>query len=119
MIKLVTLIKRKPGVSLDAFKRHEETRHVVLTKKIMGDDLLDYVRNYPVADDLVRFGADNDYDAIIECTFADRAAFERAIAATNRPENRALFKADYEQYLDLASVRQSVVEVRTRMDGVY
>lgn len=107
------MIRKKDGISFEAFRHHEEHLHVPLVKSIMGADLLAYIRNYPLDGASTGFRSGIDYDAIIESHFADREAYDRAIAAANRPENRAKLKADYTHYLDVDSVRQSLVEVVT------
>lgn len=112
MIKLVTCIRRKPGLTFEQFRHHEECEHVPLVRSIMGSDLVAYVRNYPTQGGSTGFKSNIEYDAIVESHFPDRAAFDRAIAAANSPQNSARLKADYERYLDVGSVRQSLVEVR-------
>src|SRR3546814_14773322 len=48
MIKMLWLLKRKPGMSKEAFREHYENSHVVLAHKYVGHLLEGYHRNYPV-----------------------------------------------------------------------
>lgn len=111
MIKLITMMRRKPGITAAEFRDYEENSHVPLVREIMGENLIGYVRHYPNAGLSTGFKNEIDYDLVVASIFPDMAAYHRAMAAANEPENRARLKQDYSQYLDVGSVRQSLVEV--------
>jgi len=118
MIKMMALLFRKPGMSVEDFRDHYETRHVPLVKSLMGDDLVRYVRNYAGAGTPFAVGEERPgFDCITEFHFADRAGYERAIASCEHPDNAPAVRADEARFLDMPRIQVSVVEVRDRTDG--
>lgn len=79
MLKLVTLIPRKPGTTRDQFIDHYENRHVPLTHSHFSQ-FCRYVRNYPTGGNLHYAGMsaipDAPFDAIIERWFESHADFD-------------------------------------------
>lgn len=76
MHKILIFLKRRPGISTEAFRDYYETRHAPLCRKYMkGADR--YLRRYldplPDADGKL---VDPPYDVITETWFADRAVFD-------------------------------------------
>ena len=49
MLKMVILIKKKPGMSREDFINHYETSHAVIGKRLLGQLWTKYVRNYPMS----------------------------------------------------------------------
>jgi len=120
MIKMIAVLNRKPGLSFEEFRRHYETSHVPLVKGLMGDNLLQYVRNYSGdAANPFPVGPGADFDCVTEFHFPDQAAFERAVAAVEHPDNAPAVRADEARFLDTDRVKIAMVEVSTRTDGVY
>jgi uncharacterized protein (TIGR02118 family) len=111
MIKLVALLKRKPGMSREEFIAHYEMRHVPLAMQLtaIGHD---YRRNYPhtVRSDGQEIDAAPEYDAITEVWFHDQRAYEAFSASMKTPQIRKCIVADEEQFLDRASSRIFIVE---------
>ena len=115
MIKIVFLLKRKPGMTREAFREHYENVHSELARKYIGHLLLKYTRNYvDIAgghqeDAIVGVssagGAEPDYDVITEMVLAreeDLAEMERI---NNLPELKPIFAADEERFLDRHALR--------------
>lgn len=118
-LKVFIYAYRKPGISLEDFKKHYEA-HVELIKRLSGDDFpLSHKRNYIArssventpegattrnattpATVLVGQQSDFDFDAYAEVTFADQAAFQAFGAKVYAPEAAAQIAADEEQFLD-------------------
>lgn len=104
MIKLVALLKRKPGMSREDFIAYYEMRHAPLAMQLtsMGHD---YRRNYPrtVRVEGREVDAAPEYDVITEVWFHDQRAYEAFAASMRTPQVRAQIVADEEQFLDRAS----------------
>ncbi len=100
MIKFVSLLKRRPGMSFEEFVTYYETRHAVL-----GAEHLPGAQHYerrflrPVPhpiDGSLR----EDYDCITELWFDDREAMEKSFAHLGEPDIAALFAEDEEKLFD-------------------
>ncbi|OGM44708.1 hypothetical protein ABOM_007352 [Aspergillus bombycis] len=118
-LKVLIYAYRKPGISLEDFKKHYEA-HVDLIKHLSGEDFpLSHKRSYvarntaetPVegasdrnpltpATVLVGQQTDFDFDAYGELTFTDQAAFQAFGAKVYAPEAAAQIAADEEKFLD-------------------
>ena len=46
MFKVIWLLRRKPGITMDQFRNHYENSHARLAQKYFGDLMLSYKRNY-------------------------------------------------------------------------
>ena len=73
MVKSITLIKRKPGISRDEFIRHYEDVHVPLSLKHFC--FKRYVRNYIIPPDV----EDAQYDCITEIWYDNWAEYHECI----------------------------------------
>jgi uncharacterized protein (TIGR02118 family) len=86
MIKLLALLKRRPGLSLEAFRSHYENTHAPLALTYMPEATR-YVRRYLVPSQFPASVADQDeYDVVTEIDFRDAAAFETAMNRASTPE---------------------------------
>src|SRR5439155_24974437 len=92
MVKFVVVLYRKRGASRAEFRRYLEHVHGPLAEAIPG--LHRYVQNH-VAEDASR--ADPGWDAVVELSWDDRDAMERAWAS---PEGRRS-TADLDAFADL------------------
>lgn len=121
MIKIVTLLKRKPGMSRDAFIAHYEQVHAPLAVTLIPG-LVGYRRSY-IDPSRPAFGQNSEspgFDAITELLFADEAAYEGALAAFARPEVAAAIAADEENLFDRTCIKAYVVEEhRSTFKGEY
>ena len=79
MLKVISLLKRKEGMSLEEFRKWALEEHPPLGKKLPG------VRHYRMSV-VLEDKADNPYDAVSEFWFDDEAA---RVAAFNTPEGQA------------------------------
>ncbi len=114
MIRVMWLLRRKPGISFEQFRHHYETSHALLGNTYLGHLLLAYRRNYilPVGTStgsplLQRVLASKawDYDCITEWELADEAAFEGVLDTLANPAIGKIFHDDEEHFLDRSSVR--------------
>lgn len=119
MIKMIAVLKRKPGMSFADFKKHYEASHVPLVSKIMGHHLKAYVRNYSDGPNPFPVGIPNEYDCVTEFHYETMADLEAAAAEIEKPENAPLVREDEKRFLDVDTVCVFVADTRTRLDGVF
>lgn len=111
MIKLIGLLKKKPGLSRQEFIDYYENHHAPLACRLlpMGKD---YRRSYPTK---MRMNGKEtndafEYDVVTEVWFEDAAAYQAFNAAMSRPEVLAEVIADEERFLDRANNRIMITE---------
>ncbi|KAJ5715973.1 uncharacterized protein N7483_013154 [Penicillium malachiteum] len=127
-VKAFVHIFRKPGLSLEDFKKHYEG-HAELIKHLSGEHFpLSHKRTYiarnavEVAPEgaserntktpaiiLVGKQSDFDFDAYAELTFADQAAFQAFSAKIRAPEAAAQIAADEEKFLDKSKLGVALI----------
>ena len=103
-VKVILLLKRKPGVTPEEFRRVYETGHSRLGMEKVGHLLLDYRRdylgdgsNFAAAAPVSKDGAaqvEVPYDAVTEIVFRDMAALEQCNRIIGDPETRKFFSED-------------------------
>ncbi|MBE0480291.1 MAG: EthD domain-containing protein [Dehalococcoidia bacterium] len=103
MIKGISLLKRKQGISREEFLRHYEEVHVPLAMKHFP--FKKYVRNYVTGDAV-------DFDCITEVWFETMEDCEKAAAFSVSPEYK-IISDDEEKFMDRASIVAFLVEERT------
>jgi hypothetical protein len=113
MVKIVILIKKKPGMSREDFINHYETSHAVIGKNLLGHLWIKYVRNYPKG--LMEYqpedvSADDSYDAVTEIWLKDDAAMEEMARIINIPENNKIILEDEEKFQDRLKTRLLIVD---------
>lgn len=113
MVKIVILIKKKPGMSREDFIQHYETSHAVMGKKMLGHLWVKYVRNYPRG--LMEYqpeenSADDSYDAVTEIWLKDQAAMDEMARIINDPENNRIILEDEEKFQDRLKTRLLIVD---------
>jgi hypothetical protein len=112
-VTVVTLLKRKAGMSREAFVDYYESRHAVLATRVVPG-LIDYRRLY-LDPDHMAFGmpaASPGYDVITMLVFADRAAYQEAFAALSNVEISQQIAEDEEQLFDRSCIRAWIVDQR-------
>jgi uncharacterized protein (TIGR02118 family) len=112
-VKVIAMLKRKPGLAVDDFARYYETRHAPLIRSI-APQISDYRRNYLQREGaiLAPGAADPDFDVVTELWFPDRAAFDEAMTAMTSPENAARIARDEENVFDRSRTMFFVVTER-------
>lgn len=111
--KSIALLRRRPDLTYEAFVDYYEHRHAPLILSLL-DGIIDYRRNF------ARFegafvspaAAPFDFDVVTELWFADRAAYDRAMALATRQDIAARIAADEENFLDRSATRMFLVEER-------
>jgi uncharacterized protein (TIGR02118 family) len=110
MFKIMILIKRRPGMSMDEFIDYYENHHAPLGVRVVPG-MTEYTRRYltPLGDG----GPDLPYDVATEIAFDDEVAFERAMAAISEPATRAELDADEERCFDRSTITFMKVDERS------
>lgn len=110
-VKLIALLRRKPGMRMDDFIRYYEDNHAPLVLRIVPF-IKDYRRNYVQHDSAIAQmdGIPGDCDVITEAWFETQADFDNFMAEGSKPENRELVIADELNFLDRDSIRMFLVD---------
>jgi|GEM_PF-270855 len=113
MFKVMMLLKRKAGLSLEEFIERYENEHVPFVEQY-ASAITHYSRHYLHPGSHVIFGdrvEEPEYDVITELWYKDRAAFEhQQEGLRGRPEAIASVAADEEKIFDRSKSRTVYVE---------
>lgn len=99
MFKTLTLLKRRPGLSMAEFIAYYESAHARIGEKYLGGHALRYRRRFlhSLTDPEP---ADKPYDVAMEIWFEDRAAFDRTMRLLREPAAAAEIAEDEERLFD-------------------
>lgn len=109
MLKMIALLKKRPGMSRAEFRDYYEGHHVPLILAQQGPNMLEYRRNY-LTGEMINGAEDMPFDVISEFVYADRVAFDRAFARMLAPDATRLRTEDEEKLFDMAAIRVFMVE---------
>ena len=111
MYKVMVMIKRKRGMSMEDFINYYETRHAPLGASKVPN-LKRYVRHFirPFGNDIYSADAESTYDVLTEIWFDDEADFRRGIDYLSDPETAAIIGADEEKLFERSSIRFMIME---------
>lgn len=114
MFKTITLLKRRAGLSREAFIDYYETHHARIGEKYLRGRATLYVRRYLQTMPDPRTGqvVEPAHDVATEVWYADRAAFEATMAVLLQPEAQAEIVADEERLFDRAQMVFLLVDER-------
>lgn len=117
-VKIIALLKRKPGLSMEQFIDYYENKHVPLVLKLVPF-IMDYRRNFVKSGSAIEAmdGAAPDCDVITEAWFASHEDFAQFNAVGGRPEIREVIIRDELNFLDRSSLRMFVVDERKSTIG--
>ncbi len=112
IIKAIVLLKRRPDLSVAAFREIYENGHAKLGERLLTGRAVRYVRRYlnGFPDPVTGVPGEAEYDVITEMWFADEAAFESAMALLSTPEIMAEVAADEETLFDRSRNRFCTIE---------
>ena len=102
VFKLIILIKRKPGLSIEEFRNYYERHHRKIGEAAAPEvGMIRYCRRYldPVA------GGEPEYDVITENWFDDAEKFQALLAALKSEELDPEVYADEERFIDRSKTR--------------
>ena len=108
MIKVVTLLFKKPELTTDAFRDYYETHHSKLGEKYLASHATKYVRRYPI---LAGDGAeDPEFDVMMEVWFENYRAMEAAMGDMTTDAAQAELSADEERLFDRDRTQSFIVD---------
>lgn len=122
MIKIIILMRKKAGITREAFISYYENKHSRLVYRLKGI-VIEYRRNYPLPEysgSSAGFTADTEngasgleyagleYDCITEATVADEEALKVMFEIMARPDVRAEIDEDEKHFIDQSSIRMFV-----------
>ena len=111
MIKVVTLLTRKPGMSREAFIEHYETHHRKIGEKYLSGFATKYQRRYMQSAGFREQGGDAPpFDVLMEIWYPDQEALNGALAVLSTEEAQAEIAADEERLFDRELIRSYTVE---------
>jgi len=118
MVKIVMLIKKRAGMSREAFMHHYDNVHVPLLHRLLSKGAAVHRRNFvvPQARDIGPGGnldpnAGEDYDVICEVFYEDRATAESVMQDFRDPQLRRLVEEDEARFVQPGSIKRYLVEV--------
>jgi len=116
MMKIVCLLKRKPGTTRAQFKEYYETNHAPLCEQLIPF-YKDYYRSYfSEVQDYETGHLDNkvetelEFDVITELTFSTKANYEKLVAALSDPRIGDRITADEENFMDSSKMSVYIVD---------
>jgi len=113
MVKLIALLKRRPGMTLEEFREYYETTHAKFAEPLRGGLAVRYVRRYlmPVVHPMLGSKAEEpEFDAMMEMWFKDQAQFDAAMKLFSDPVLGKAIKDDEYKLFDVAKIRHFIVE---------
>jgi EthD domain len=114
--KLLLFLKRRPGMSVEAFRDYYENNHRVLCEKY-SVGVGRYVRRY--LDPLPASSGELPFDVITELWFDSKAVFDKVVEFTSKGVLPEEVIADEERLFDRARSRvATVVECDSDMEAV-
>ena len=111
MIKVIALIRKKPGLTTEEFRSYYEQHHAPLAKRLLLGGA-DYRRNYPnvIRIDGKEAAGEPEFDVIMEAWFEDQAQYDAFSRNAQEPATRAAIIEDELNFMDRSSTRIMVVE---------
>ena len=102
MIKSLTFLKRKPGITQEEFLRHWKEKHGPLAAKVVPG-LRRYVQSHPAP------GFESDIDGIVELWWDSPESFKYYLSWRQTEEAKVL-KEDEERFVDTSQWIRFVAE---------
>ncbi len=102
-VTVVTLLKRRKGMSREDFRIYYETHHRRIGERVLAGYATRYVRRYLTPND----GVDQicDADVVMEIDFPDEATRDACFAVLGDPATQAMIAEDEERLFDRERIR--------------
>ncbi|CCA92243.1 MULTISPECIES: EthD domain-containing protein [unclassified Novosphingobium] len=102
-VTVITLLKRREGMSREDFRDYYETSHRHIGEKVLSGYATRYVRRFLTPTD----GVDQtcDADVVMEIDFPDEATRDACFAAMGDPETIAMIVEDEKKLFDRSRIR--------------
>lgn len=122
MLKFLVMMKRKPGMSLEAYREHYENSHAQLAVHFFGHLWTDYQRHYIGVSSAFTDGEEGNnlatsfdagcpYDSVATIVVRDQAAMDEMNRILALPETRRILAEDEERFVDRPNCRMMMVDV--------
>lgn len=111
MIKVISLLKRKAGLSRDDLIRYYENNHAPLIQRLVPQ-IVKYKRNFVDLTDIYHFGGVIDFDVITEIWFANTEGYEAFRERCAEPAIAQQIAEDEEHVFDRTMTRLFLVDER-------
>lgn len=102
-VTVITLLKRRPGMSRVDFREYYEATHRRIGEQVLAGYATRYVRRYLTPTDGDE--QDFDFDVAMEIEFPDEATRDACFVALGRPETLAMIVKDEEKLFDRSRIR--------------
>lgn len=112
-VTLMTLLKRRSGMSKADFIAYYETHHRRIGEEVLSGYASRYVRRFLLPADGT--DQDHDFDVVLEIDFPDQATMDACFAAMQSPEIMNRIVADEERLFDRSRNRVFAVEEHASM----
>jgi hypothetical protein len=111
VFRVLILLKRRPGMSMEEFIEYYENHHAKLGAAL-APNMIGYKRTYlrPIPNLLTGQVTEPAYDVFTECRFASRESFEENGRLMQSPEALAALVADEENLFDRSMNSRVLVE---------
>jgi hypothetical protein len=118
MLKIVTTLKKKRGMSTPAFRAYYENTHRLIGEKYLSGHASRYVRRYiePLPDGQGR-SRDPEFDVLLEIWFHSEADFLACSKRLAEPEVAREIAADEEKLFDRSCKQTYLVEEHESLMG--
>lgn len=108
MIKVVTLLFKRPDLSAEEFRDYYESRHRFLGEKYLSPHALKYIRRYPI---LAGDGAETPgFDVMMEVWFDNYYSMEAAMADMSTEAAQRELAEDEEHLFDRERTQSFIVD---------
>ena len=115
-MKILCMLKKKPGMSFEDFRDYYENNHAPLCEKLIPF-FTNYRRNFitPVQDYTTghlenALPAERDFDVVTELTFKDRAQYQQLVDALSDPKIGDIITKDEENLFDRSAMTIYIVD---------
>jgi len=110
-VTVLTLLKRRPGMSRSDFMAYYESKHRLIGEKVLGPWAIRYERKH--LHPLDGLDADHDFDVAMEIEFPDEAAMAECFAVMAEPAMQREIAEDEARLFDRSRIRSYRVESRS------
>ena len=111
MIKVIMLMKRRPGMTISEFRDYYENTHRVIGEKYLNGFAVKYIRRFinPLVD---RSGnlTDPEYDVLMEIWYPDEETFKACGEKLSEPDIAKEIREDEERVFDTRFMRSYTVD---------
>ena len=106
-VTVLTLLKRRPGMSRRDFIAYYESKHRLIGEKVLGPWAIRYERKH--LNPLDGLDVDHDFDVAMEIEFPDEAAMAACFAAMAEPDMQREITEDEARLFDRSRIRSYLV----------